>query len=692
MTDERLALAASFPEISVEEWKKSLNKVLKGASIEEKMFVNTYEGINIQPLYTKEDWKAEGNPSGFPGSAPFTRGGAAIGSVTDGWDVRQIHSDADISIANKAILEDLERGVTSIILQLDDAALAGLDAGNPKASDLAGRNGVMVSSVADLDMLLDGVLLDLAGISLEAGAQSTSAAAILAALWVKRGVSSEQAFGAFNADPLGVLAAKGALPNGIGESLDDMASLAKATATTYPNVTAVKVDTSAYYGAGASETQDLAVALATGVTYLRAMIKAGLTVDQAAPQIVFSFANSANVFLGIAKLRSARLLWAQVVKASGGSEEACAMNLHAKTSERALSKRDPWVNILRTTATCFVGAVGGANSITVLPFDHHCYGQADSFARRIARNTQVVLQEESFLNKVVDPVGGSWYVESLTEEFSSKAWSIFQEIERRGGMTTVILTGWIQDQIAATWRARVKNIATRKDPITGVSEFPNINEEDIKSAEPDYDSLIMKAAERLSTCQRKTGWSVEDDANNFAALRQGMLEGETIGTIAHATKLKHDAEIKVSSLPAHRLAEDFEKLRDAADEFKRAKGKFPTIFSANIGAAVNHTSQATFAKNFFEAGGIEVITNDGFATASGAVQAFHVSGADVAVICGSDKQVGEIGIDLALGLKRAGAKKVYLVAKGKAIYVDAVIDMDSDILSILQNLHKVLGV
>ncbi|MDV7341559.1 methylmalonyl-CoA mutase family protein [Terasakiella sp. A23] len=656
MSDERLALAAEFPTTSVEAWKDSLEKVLKGAPFEKKMVVKTYDGIDIQPLYTKADWNADTNPSGFPGSAPFTRGNTAAGRSIDGWDIRQVHANADKSAANDQIMDDLERGVTSLILQFDEAARAGKSGAD--AADLAGRGGMMIYSKEDLADVLEGVLLDLAGVSLEAGAQSVAAAKMLKDLWADKNIAAEQAMGAFNADPLGVLAATGSLPQSVEAALSDMAGLAKETAETYPHVTAVKVDTSAYYGAGATETQDLAIALATGVAYLRAMTDAGMSVDAAAKQIVFSFANSADIFTGIAKLRAARFLWAQVVKASGGSEDAQAMNLHAATAARALSKRDPWVNMLRVTATCFAGAIGGADAITVLPFDHHC-GVADDFARRIARNTQIVLQEESSLNKVIDPAGGSWFIENLTEEYSAKAWSLFQEIEGKGGMAAVIADGSIQAQIAETWEARLKNIAKRKDPVTGVSEFPNILEEKVERAEPDYQALIGK---------------ISASSEGIATL---AVTGE--GATAEA-------------LPAHRLAEGFEKLRDAADAFAEKNGALPTIFSANMGAIAKHTARASFAKNFFEAGGVQATQNNGFATADEAVAAFKESGASVAVLCGADGQYEEMAADFAGALKAAGAKKVYLAGRGEFDGVDQAVGMGSDVLGTLQDLHTVLGV
>lgn len=659
MSDERLALAADFPATSVEAWKESLEKVLNGAPFEKKMVIKTYDGIDIQPLYTKADWAAEGNPSGFPGAAPFTRGTNAAGRSADGWDIRQIHAQADLSKANDQILEDLERGVTSIVLKFDDAACAGLDGNDPAAKDMAGRNGMMIYSVEDLENALEGVLLDLAGVSLEAGGQAINAASLLKQLWVKKGISNTDAMGAFNVDPLGTLAATGALPKSIDAALTDMAELAKETAVDYPNVTAVKVDTSSYYGAGTTETQDLAIAMATAVAYLRAMVKAGLSVEEAAKQITFSFANGAEIFPGIAKLRAARFLWAQIIKASGSNE--VAMNLHAITATRAMSKRDPWVNMLRTTATCFAGAIGGADAITVLPFDHHC-GVADDFARRIARNTQIVLQEESYLNKVIDPAGGSWFIESLTEQYVKKAWALFQDIEAKGGMAAVLQSGDIQDQIAQTWQARLKNIAKRKDPVTGVSEYPNITEDKVERPAPDYDALIAKIAKS---------------------------SGDTIGKLAQAGR---GEATMIKALPAHRLAEGFEKLRDAADAYKDANGTFPQIFSANMGAIAKHTARATFAKNFFEAGGIQTVSNNGFATADDAVAAFKESGAKIAVLCGSDDQYQELATTFATALKTAGATKVFLAGRGEFDGVDQAVGMGSDVLATLQDLHTVLGV
>lgn len=656
MSEERLALAAEFPATSVEAWKESLEKVLKGAPFEKKMVVKTYDGIDIQPLYTKADWNADSNPSGFPGSAPFTRGTSAVGRSVDGWDIRQIHAHADKSVANNQILEDLERGVTSIILQFDEAARAGKNGAD--APDLAGGSGIMIYSKEDLADVLDGVLLDLASVSLEAGAQGAAAASLLKALWSDKGIANDKAVGAFNLDPLGTLAATGTLPTSVEDALADMAGLAKDTVANYPKVTSVKIDTSAYYGAGATETQDLAIALATGVTYLRAMVDAGLSVDQAARQITFSFSNGADIFTGIAKLRAARFLWAQVVKASGGSLEAQGMNLHATTAARALSKRDPWVNMLRTTATCFAGAIGGADAITVLPFDYHC-GVADDFARRIARNTQIILQEESALNKVIDPAGGSWFIENLSEQYVTKAWELFQDIESRGGMAAVLADGSIQSQIADVWQDRLKNIAKRKDAVTGVSEYPNISEETVIRSAPDYAALIGKI--------------------NKADV--------TIASLAQTGNGAH-----IDALPAHRLAEGFEKLRDAADAYKAVNGTFPQIFSANIGAIAKHTARATFAKNFFEAGGVQIVSNNGFNSTDDAVSAFKNSKAEVAVLCGSDDQYEEFAADFAAALKAAGAKKIFLAGRGEFDDVNQTIGMGSDVLATLQDLHTVLGV
>jgi methylmalonyl-CoA mutase len=449
MLAPEFALQDDFPPARYDAWRALAEADLQGASFEQKLVTHTYEGIDLQPLYTRRD-RPGGDPHGVPGLPPFVRGARPLGAVKTGWDLRQEHAHPDLEVTNRAIRDDLQGGVTSLLLRLDAAARNGLDPDDPGAAELAGRDGLMAYHVDDFDRALAGVPLDKVGVTLEAGAAFRPAAAALVALWQRRGVSPDQACGAFNADPLAVLVRDGQLPVPLPVALAQMADLAAWTAQRYPHVTAVRVGTAPYHHAGATAAQDLAFAMATGVEYLRAMTQAGVSVDAAARQILFSLSLGTHHFLAIAKLRAARRLWWQVVTTCGGSSAAGAMRVHARLSKRVLTLRDPYVNLLRNAVACFAAVLGGADAITSVPFDAAA-GLPDGLSRRIARNTVLILQQEAHLHRVIDPPGGSWYLDWLTDRLAEKAWGIFQEVERGGGMLQAILGGWVAEQIDSTF-------------------------------------------------------------------------------------------------------------------------------------------------------------------------------------------------------------------------------------------------
>jgi methylmalonyl-CoA mutase len=697
MSDDTLTLAGDFPAPTRDEWRAAVEKVLKGAAFDKKMLTKTYEGITLQPLYTLDDWSPENDPSGLPGFKPYTRGGQVAGQRVNGWDLRQLHTHPDPQATNKAVLADLERGATSITLRLDDAARGGDDA--DQAANIAGLNGLMAYSSADFDTTLTGVYEDLAGVALESGAAFLPAAALLAGHWQTKGVDATKVMGAFNADPLNRLAATGTLPGGVDSALKALADLAAFTAKTYPKVTAVRVDTGPYHLAGATETLDLAAAMATAVQYLRAMTDAGMSIDEAARQIVFQIPVGADQFMGIAKLRAARRLWGRVMEACGASDEAGRMRLTAATAERIVSQRDPWVNMLRTTVTTFSAAVGGAETITVLPFDA-MLGLPTAFARRVARNTQLVLMEESNLDKVIDPAGGSWYVESLTEQVAAEAWTLFQDIEKHGGMAECLANGHLLAKIEAAHTARAKNIAKRKDPITGVSEFPNIHEKPVDVETPDLDALRRAAAPRTKDARASVSLPLDrlgSGAVTEAAI-QAAAKGATIGALS-AALFAAGEEDTVTALPRRRLAAEYEDLRDASDEFMVTTGARPKVFLANLGPIAAHTGRATFAKNFFEAGGIEAIGSGGFDTADACAEAFKASGASIAILCSSDDVYEGMAEQTAAALKAAGVKRLYLAgAPGDkkdaytAAGIDAFVFLGCDVLDTLRDALALMGV
>ncbi|MFE4970941.1 methylmalonyl-CoA mutase family protein [Kitasatospora sp. NPDC056651] len=614
---EGLPLAAEFPAAHREQWQQLVQGVLRksgaqpedGPAAEQALTTRLQDGLSARPLYTAEDTAVD---PGYPGFPPFVRGGRPQGSAVTGWDVRQRHADPDRRRANEAVLADLEHGVGSLWLELGGAGLP----------------------VDALPEALTGVYLDLAAVVLDAGPEFTAAAERLFTLYEEREVSPGAAAGNLGADPLGLQARTGsaAATDGL---LAEATALAARCAGGYPGLRALTVDALPYHEAGASPAQELGCSLATGVAYLRALTAAGLSVDAALGQLEFRYAADADQFLTIAKFRAARRLWARVAEVSGASAQAPAQRQHAVTSRVMMTARDPWVNMLRTTVACLAAGVGGADAVTVLPFDS-ALGLPDAFARRIARNTQAILLEESHLARVIDPAGGSWYVEQLSEELARAAWAWFQEIERAGGLRASLESGLVEERIAATWTERSVRLAKRREPITGVSEFPHLDEQ----------PLVREPAP--------------------AGLGGG--------------------------LPRVRRAEAYEALRDRSDAHLAANGARPALFLASIGTASAHTARTTFAANLFQAGGIATVPFESVDPAAFA-EAFTASGATVACLCSSDALYAEHAATAAGALKAAGAARVLLAGRLAEVPdgVDEFIYAGGDAVAALTSLLDQIG-
>ncbi|TDD41466.1 methylmalonyl-CoA mutase family protein [Saccharopolyspora elongata] len=605
---------SSATPVDREQWRAQVKKVLQRSGligeqspagpVEDVLASTTYDGIVVHPLYS------EGPPeAGSPGLAPFVRGSRPQGSVAEGWDVRQRHENPDAAETNREVLADLYNGVSSLWLRL-------------------GSGGLAVDDLADA---LEGVHLDMIGVALDAGEDFVAAAEAFLAVAAEQGVRGSALSGNLGADPLGVQARTGRPGD-----RDGAVRLARRCAAEFPELKALVVDGLPYHDAGGSDAQELGCSLAAGTTYLRWLTEAGLDVDTAAGLLEFRYATNADQFLGIAKLRAARRLWEQVTRACSASEAARAQAQHAVTSAAMLTRRDPWVNMLRTTIATFAAGMGGAQAVTALPFDA-AIGLPDGFSRRIARNTQALLLEESHLAQVIDPAGGSWYVESLTDELAQAAWRWFQEIEAAGGLPAALESGLVAERLSATWEERRAAIAHRADAITGVSEFPNLDEAPL---------------EREPAPQQPSG-----------------------------------------GLPVHRYAEDFERLRDAADARLAETGNRPTVFLATLGSLAAHNARASFARNLLAAGGIE--STDAGATESTEDVLAAYAGAPVVCLCSSDKVYAERAAETAAALKQAGAKHVLLAGKPgdpPPEGVDGFVFAGCDALAVLTDVHEKLGV
>ena len=625
-------LAGEFEQVSEPQWRAAVDRVLKGAPFE-RLVSRTADGIEIQPLYV--DGPDE-SVTGTPGAAPFTRGFRASAAEKGLWDVRtEIHS-ADPQEANRAALQELGMGASS--LQLGGGCLHDADA---------------------LRATLHGVLLDVAGVVLRPGPAFLEPAQWLMQLWLDGGVSDVDALGGFGADPLAALAVDGVLPQGADRALADLAGLASMCASRFPGVRAVTVDVTPYAEAGASGAQVLAAMLSTAVAYLRAMERAGVPAESAAGQIELVLGADAEVFPTVAMIRAARRVFAAMAGACGIEAGAATPSITVRTLQRQMSRRDPWVNLLRVTAAAFAAVVGGADSVVTQPFDVEL-GAPGELGRRLARNTQLLLGEESGIARVVDPAGGSWFVETLTDQLAGVAWELFRELEAEGGMVAVLCDGSLAERIAAVRDAGLAAVASRRRPITGVSEFPDVAEE-LPVVDP-------------------------------------PRRGRAVELTASETALHCDP------LPRVRWAQEFEALRDAADVVTEARGRRPSVFLANLGPVAVHTARATFAKNLFEAGGLAAVSTEegrtvGFDGADATAAAFGDSGERLVCICSSDERYQESAAEVAAALKATGALKVYLAGnpgerRGElsAAGVDEFVHVGVDVLGILRGAHAALDI
>ncbi|MEQ1652189.1 MAG: methylmalonyl-CoA mutase family protein [Hyphomicrobium sp.] len=616
-------LAADFTAAKLDQWRGMVDKALKGADFDRRLVSKTADGIRVKPLYTRKDALVSAADA-LPGAAPFTRGTTPVRDGL-GWDIRTIHIESDPAALNAAILDDLEGGVNSVCIQI-------------------GSNGLAATKDA-LAVALKDVLLDVCPIVLVAGEQAFEAATALNAVWTERGIAPATRHGSFGADPLGTLALEGRAMEPIETALARSIALMKLCEQS-PGVTAMTADGVPYHVAGGSEAQELACMLATLVAYLRAAEQGGIAPAAALGKINVALAADADEFATIAKLRAARRLVWRVADACGAGDAAANVKFACPTSYRMMAKRDPWTNILRTTIACTGAAIGGADAIVVLPFTF-ALGKPDAFANRVARNVQIVCQEESNLGRVTDPAGGSWYVEQLTDDMAKKAWEIFQDIEARGGMLAALTSGFVQAMVAKMADTRAKAIATGKQEITGVSAFPLLGDDGVKT--PAWPKLASRAATKPA--------------------------------------------IEITPLRVHRLGEAFEALRDAAD----AAGGY-TVFLASMGEIAEHNVRTTWIKNYLAAGGIATLITDGYKTAEEAAAAFKASGASTACICSSDAVNATLAESTAKALKAAGAKRVLMAGRPgdkeaalKAAGVDQFLSAGADAVATLKGLHETLG-
>ncbi len=606
------AIAGDFPSATEADWRKLVDAVLKGAPFE-RLKSRTHDGLTIEPLYPRARTATTiaGRPTGTP------------------WAVMQRVDHPDPAAANAQAKEDLGNGASGLVLVFAESVSAngfGLEAAAPSLAQVLDGIDLGRDTVLDLNLSprTRGVVRD------------------LAALIKHRGIDPPSVDLRFSLNPIGGFAAS-------GRSSQTWQNLAPSFAATIGELAVdgfrgpfAVADGRVIHNAGGSEAQELAFALASALTYLRALEQSGMSLEAAYAAIYFRLTADADQFLTTAKFRALRKLWARVASASGLSPKPAIVT--GETAWRTITRRDPYSNILRATIAVAAAGLGGADAITVLPHTA-ALGLPDAFARRVARNMQLILLDESNLARVTDPAAGSGAFESLTEQLCLAAWTQLQGIERAGGAWAALESGLVQRNVVAVRAAREQAVAHRQDILTGSNAFPDIAE---------------------------TPPAVLDVKPRAAASEQ-------------------PATVTVAPLPRLRLTERFESLRDQSDRILAATGSRPKIFLATIGAPAEFTARVNFAKNFFEAGGIEAVP--------GAPADYRRAQAALACLCASDKMSAAELASAAAALKNTGARHIYCVGRPGAreellreAGVQSFIDEGCDALATLKAAYDILRV
>lgn len=618
MADSKEKLFSDFPPVSTQEWMDKIQVDLKGADYEKKLVWKTNEGFKVKPFYRQEDLEGLKTTDGLPGQYPYLRG---IKKDDNTWFIRQDIRVDDPAEANAKALDILNKGIDSLGFHVPAKAL-------------------------DADFirtLLKDICCECIELNFTTCQRHTlQLAELLVAYFEEKGYDPEKIQGSVNFDPISKMLQKGKDLSGI---VAKGAELVKVLAP-FPKFRCIAINSLKLNNAGAYIYQELGYALAWGNYYLNALVEAGIPVDLAARKIKFNFGISSNYFMEIAKFRAARMLWADIVKAYGPTEEcACKMVAHAETSTFNLTLFDAHVNLLRTQTEAMSAAIAGVNSITVTPFDK-VYETPNEFSERIARNQQLLLKEEAHLNRIVDAAGGSYYIENLTVAIAQQAWNLFLETEDAGGMLAAIQQGTVQDTVNASNKARHEAVSKRKEILLGTNQYPNFSER-------------AEGKMPVSCCCGCGG---------------------------------HENEAAFASLNTDRAASEFEALRLQTEH----SGKRPKAFMLTIGNLAMRQARAQFSCNFLACAGYEVIDNLGFATVEEGAEAALKAQADIVVICSSDDEYAQYAVPAYELLKD---KVLFIVAGApacmeelKAAGIENFIHVRCNVLETLKSYNEKLGI
>jgi len=637
-------LFGTFPPVSTSEWEARITEDLKGADYQKKLVWKTSEGFDVKPYYRDEDIQGIGTINALPGEYPFIRGNQA---GSNNWEIRQDIETDDETEANRLAIDAVLRGATGL-----------------------GLVAAELETEEDVEELLKGINTTEVAIHFGAASSYPKLIRIVASHAKSKKLPLEKLKGSFDFDPISYLLLNGDFWKSEKSDLAEVVSMLKLGKELMPAMKVINVNGHYFNSAGATLVQELGFSLASGNEYLALATSAGIPVDDAACRMMFSFGVGSNYFLEIARLRAARLLWAKIVEQyKPADESSMQMHIHCNTSAWNKTLFDPYVNLLRTTTEAMSAIIGGTQSLSILPFDTF-YKDPDELSTRLARNQQIILKEEVYLDKVVDPAAGSYYIENLTQLIAEAAWNVFLQVEDKGGMTEAVKAGFVQDLVSKSAGLRLDDIANRRIIQLGTNQYPNPEEQML-------------------------------DKIHFAE-EEEMLEEELYADEDMEIEDDDDEEAPTTykKLTLFGGSDAFDQLRLATEQYVAEGNKKPSVFLFNIGNVAMRKARAMFTTNFFGCAGYEILDNPGFDSVEEGLKAAQASKAEIAVICSSDDEYAALGADIAQKL-RSGNSELHIVVAGypkdivetlRQAGVDDFIHIRCNLLETLESFQEKLGI
>lgn len=626
-----------FPPHSYEDWRDAAEKLLKGSPFEKLLVTETYEEFRQDPIFRREDLTDIPHLDSDPGEGNYHRGSRASGYRALPWLVAQQTVWNDPTMFNTEIREEIARGVTEVNIPLE------------------GPQALSLQTMADIDTAFDGLDWRHLSFNLQTTRNALPVAAAFVAYMRARELPLHAARGCIDNDPLAHLAETGNLPHTLEATYNAMAEITRFALTHCPTIKTIGSRGAPYANGGASSSQELGYTLATALEYIKEMRKRGLPINETASRIRMSLSIGPNFFMEIAKLRAARILWAQILKKLEAEDAAPRLHIHCRTGLANKTLYDPHVNLLRTTTEALAAILGNCDSLDIAPFDElNPIGR--KLPRRIARNMHAILGEECDLKRVIDAGGGSYYLEWLTDQMARKAWEVFQEVEKTGGMSRALIQGLVQDSCSRKAEERINNFSRGKDKLVGTNLYPN-SRESIRA------SLQRNAAKDPgASIPANQAIELNKTLSRFEAAAEAFQKGAAIDQIAQAPHTPAGDNVSVEAIPIRRIAGDYESLRIAAEKHEADTGSRPSLLQLNLGPSRRYSIRADWTSGFFQAGGFEVQNDRDFADGEALLQAVRTEKPAVAILTSDDETYQEQVLTLAKAIKKVHPKLHLLLA------------------------------